>query len=168
MRTVLLLLGTMVLLLGGFAVYWYMQPADISRSAAPVATTQRAAKPVQDGETTYTVRGASNVWLKEFDETRRLTNQFRAAEFHPQKEGFVRVSRPEAHFFLKGGQWIRVIGEDGDVVVSGLPEGGENPFAGGAGAQGTPSRGRLRNVRIQFYETAADGASPTLDMEMNN
>jgi hypothetical protein len=106
------------------------------------------------------------VWLKEFDDARRLTTQFRAEQFDPQKEGFVRVTKPEAHFFLRGGQWIRVTGRTGDVVVSGLPEQGSNPFAG-AGGTAAPTRGRLQDVRVQLYETA-DATSPTLDMEMPN
>ena len=169
MRTAFLLLGTLVLLVGGFAVYLYVQGSG-GKTDTSAATTQHVAQPVQDTDSTYTVRGGKDVWLKEFDESRRLTNQFRAAEFNPQKEGFVRVTKPEAHFFLRNGQWLRVTGETGDVIVPGMPEAGgkgPDPFAGGGAPAAAPTRGKLHNVHLQLYDTLAS-TQPTLDMEMNN
>src|SRR5687767_1148729 len=172
MRSVLLLLGTLVLLAGGFAAYRYFHSGDAGGDAKGAGPAPRhAAVPLDQSESAYTVRGGKDVWLKQFDESRRLTNQFRAEEFNPQKEGFVRVTKPEAHFFLKGGQWIRVTGKTGDVVVAGLPAAGSgsDTFAGAAGGMGgaAPSRGRLQDVRIQLYENAR-ATTPTLDMDMNN
>lgn len=169
MRTAFLLLATLLLLAGGFAIYLFVQPKDAAHNKRAHDPGSIEPAPIQQSDSAYQVRGGKNVWLKEFDENRRLTNQFRAEEFHPQKEGFVRVKKPEAHFFMKGGQWIRVTGETGDVVVAGMPEsgGGGDPFAGMSGSGAAPSRGRLQTVRIQLYD-AADSTSPTLDMDMNN
>jgi len=71
MRSILLVLGTAVLLGGGFAVYWLMQPDDIAKmSPDGGATTRHAAHAIDPSESTYTVRGAKGAWLKRFDESR--------------------------------------------------------------------------------------------------
>jgi hypothetical protein len=169
MRTTLLLLGTIALLIGGFALYWAFQPPGAVQNPAATIPTPKSA-PVRQGESAYTVGGGKGAWLKQFDEANRLTHQFRADEYDPQKEGFVRVVRPETHFFLKGGQWIKVTGRTGDVYVSGLPEtgsGGDLFAAGGASKPQMPSRGRLNDVRIYLYDTP-DAPEPSFDLEVNN
>jgi hypothetical protein len=143
-----------------------VQPANIGHATTQATEGKRAAQALADGDSTYTVHGGKDGWLKEFDKSKRMTNQFRTEEFVPQKEGFVRVKKPEAHFFLKGGQWLRVIGDTGEVVVPGMNAGGNDPFSGMGGGS-APKSGRLQNVRIQLYEAAGD-QTPTLDMEMNN
>lgn len=165
MRTVLLLLGTIVLLAGGFVGYWFLQRPDAARVPGAGEAARHKPMPIEKGETATVVHGGKNVWLKQFDESHRLTSQFRAEDFNPQKEGYIRVTKPESHFFLRGGQWIRVTGETGDVYVNNLPEKGDDPFASANGA--APSRGNLKNVHIQMYDTA-DATAPTLDMETNN
>lgn len=179
MRTILLLVGTLALLIGGFALYWVAQSGN-SPGAGGGAGGAGGPKPmaIRESESTYTVGGGKRVWLKQYDAGGRLTNQFRADEYDPQKEGFVRVAKPEARFFMKGGQWIQIRGRSGDVYVSGLPEksngnggGGGDLFAsaGGAGSgpAGTPSRGRLKDVHISLFETP-DAQAPSIDMEVDN
>src|SRR4051812_15079961 len=151
MRTAILVFGTVALLIGGFVVYWAMQPDSVARPQSITEAATRKAEPLPQDGSTYTVKGGKNVWLKEFDLNRRLTNQFRAEQFVPQKEGFVRVTKPEAHFFLRNGQWIRVTGVTGDVIVSGMPEQGSDPFQSAGGA--APSRGHLQDVHLQLFET---------------
>src|SRR5687767_6773215 len=116
MRTILLLVGTMALLVGGFALYWFVQSGGPGHGADRTGELP-GPKPlaIQESESTYTVGGGKGVWLKQYDQAGRLTNQFRADEYDPQKEGFVRVAKPEARFFMKGGQWIKVTGRTGDV-----------------------------------------------------
>src|SRR3954469_6409217 len=146
MRTVLLILGTVILLAGGFGAYWLMQRPDVARApGADVASKHKPLALQESDQTTYVVRGGERVWMKNVDGG-KLTSQFRAAQFNPQKEGFVRVAEPEAQFFLKGGQWIRVTGATGDVYVSGMPEKGADPFTSANGMSGAPSRGSLRDV----------------------
>lgn len=176
MRTTLLLVGTLALLVGGFVLYWVAQSGDSSGAGGGTGGAG-GPKPmaIRESESTYTVGGGKGVWLKQYDALGRLTNQFRADEYDPQKEGFVRVAKPEARFFMKGGQWIQVRGRSGDVYVSGLPEksngGGDNLFApagaGGSGPAGTPSRGRLKDVHISLFETP-DAQTPSIDMEVDN
>src|SRR4051812_15722842 len=168
MRSVLLLLGTAVLLGGGVAPYLLMQPGDVAKmSGDGAATTRHSALPIDPSESTYTVRGAKGAWLKRFDESRHQTSQFRGDDFVPQKDGSVRVKKPEAHFFLKNGQWIRVIGETGDEYFSNVEPGATDPFSGAGTSRATPSRGTLQIVRLQLFESL-DAREPTLDMNMHN
>jgi hypothetical protein len=165
MRTVLLLLGTILLLAGGFVGYWFFQHPDAAHVPGAGEAARHRPMPIEKGESATVVHGGKNVWLNQFDESYHLTSRFRAEDFNPQKEGYIRVTKPEAHFFLRGGQWIRVTGETGDVYVNNLPEKGDDPFNSANAA--APSRGSLKNVHIQMYDTA-DATTPTLDMETNN
>src|SRR5688500_3481751 len=76
MRTTLLLFATVILLAGGFALYWAFQPAGAVRNPATAAMAARKAAPVGQGESTYTVGGGKGAWLKQFDEQNHLTHQF--------------------------------------------------------------------------------------------
>jgi hypothetical protein len=165
MRTVLLLLGTIVLLAGGFVGYWFFQRPDATHVPGASEAARHKPMPIEKGDSATVVHGGKNVWLSQFDQSYRLSSRFRAEDFNPQKEGYIRVTKPEAHFFMRGGQWIRVTGETGDVYVNNMPEKGDDPFSSANAA--APSRGSLKTVHIQMYETA-DATTPTLDMETNN
>src|SRR5690348_15906058 len=104
MRTLLLLLGTIVLLAGGFVGYWFIQRPDASHLAGAQEAAQHKPMPIENGDSASIVHGSKGVWLKEFDGDGRLKSRFRADDAIPQKEGYVRVTKPEAHFFLSGGQ----------------------------------------------------------------
>src|SRR4051812_35114520 len=70
MRSLLIILATMLLLAGGFFAYFWMQPATrIARpeQAAPVAPLTQ---PISNGQsaTQPSIQGGEGAWLKHFDD----------------------------------------------------------------------------------------------------
>lgn len=187
MRTLLKLFITVVVLGGAFLAYLIFQPASAVRSQA---TSRPAAQLLQHSEGGLLIGEGENAWVRQFDEEGRFASRFRAAKWEPQKNGLVRVIRPEAEMLLKGGRdkdgkdkprpRVTIRGDDGEVVVQGLPEaaaadkplqstqGSNNP--GGAPAIGPPqppSSGRLNGVVIQVFETE-DATVPVVTLRTNN
>src|SRR5580765_3599698 len=122
MRSVLLISATLVLLVGGFCVYWKLQPNTpgvVSKSEhqdpiPPLKPTTQTGTPMKDG---------TGAWFQEFDEnTGRLTRQFRASRYSPQQSGTVLVDKPEVWFYGTNQQTMQVIGTDGEVEVKNPPE----------------------------------------------
>lgn len=184
MRTFLKLFITLLVLAGGFVAYLVLQPASsvlkTSIRPAPQALTRNAAGLlIGEGE---------NAWVRQFDAEGRLASRFRAEKWEPEKNGLVRVTRPEAELILKGGKdkdgrekprpLVRIRGDDGEVVVRSLPDAAsaDKPIAAGsgAGARGAsagpaqpPSSGRLNGVIIEVFESESD-AAPRVTMRTNN
>lgn len=184
MRTFLKLFVTLILLAGGFAAYLVFQPQSsvlkTSIRPAPQALTRNAAGLlIGEGE---------NAWVRQFDAEGRLASRFRAEKWEPEKNGLVRVTRPEAELILKGGKdkdgrekprpLVRIRGDDGEVVVRSLPDAAsaDKPIASGSGASARgasagptqpPSSGRLNGVIIEVFETESD-AAPRVTMRTNN
>lgn len=155
----------------GFAVYWWMQPpAIISEPSAP--TPAASIKPVDESE--GLLHPGDNIWVSQYDDRGRLSYRFRAEDFVPQKNGTVRVTKPEAEFFLRGGTRrtrVRVTGVTGEVIVQATPEptkdaGIRKEDFGPEMAQ-PPRRGQLNDVRIDVYD-GDQVTEPAMSLAMNN
>ena len=101
MRSFLKIFITFVVLAGGFAAYVLLQPASTFRTESNV---RPAPQMLVRGEGGMLIGEGENAWVRQFDDEGRLASRFRAAKWEPQKSGLVRVIRPEAELFLKGGK----------------------------------------------------------------
>src|SRR5687768_9644240 len=188
MRSFLKIFVTFLVLAGGFAAYVLLQPASTFR---PESNVRPAAQALVRGEGGMLIGEGENAWVRQFDDEGRLASRFRAAKWEPQKSGLVRVIRPEAELFLKGGKdkdgndkprpRVVISGDDGEVVVQSLPDAAAadkplqssqgTPLSGGGnesmGPAQPPSSGRLNGVVIQVFETE-DGTEPVVTMKTNN
>src|SRR5215211_4633463 len=122
MRSVLLILATLVLLGGGLAAYVWLQPDGTHKpirasSTTPSKLQQRLASTTQS---LGGVGSGDNPWIKQYANG-ELSTQFRGERYEPQSDGF-HVERPQAEFFSTDGrQRIRIEGVTGDIVTPAPP-----------------------------------------------
>ena len=187
MRTFLKIFITALLLAGAFVGYVAFQPATAVQSQA---TSRPVAQPLEKSGEGMLIGEGKNAWVRQFDEVGNLASRFRAEKWEPQKNGLVRVVRPEAELFLKGGKdkdgrdkprpRVTIRGDDGEVVVHSFPDAavadkplassqGMSPSGGGMsmGPAQPPSSGRLNGVVIEVFETDS-AAEPVVTLTTNN
>ena len=171
MRSFLLILATLVLIGGGFAVYFYMQPSIVVPESERVAKRKGpASRPVRPQEESALIGSGSSGWVKRYNpKTGELASQFRAAHYNPQKDGTILVDRPEAEFVLDGGRLLRVDGRDGNVIFPQRTDENADPLHGGM-QQAPPSRGTLRDVKLTLFDSVEDedAGDAYLTITMNN
>lgn len=169
MRSTIILALSIVGVLAGFGIYFWMQPKLAPRNASARSVTTAPADLKQSDRSTASVVGAGeDVWVKTYDEkTGRLAFQLRAARYDPRPDGnSVDVMRPQAELFMGEETDLRVLrieGETGRVV---MPT--DAAQRGDIRAQtGAPRRGELKGVRISMFD-AADMSRPILVCRVNN
>ncbi|CAN5570832.1 hypothetical protein BH09PLA1_BH09PLA1_29240 [soil metagenome] len=164
MRSVVVILITIILLAGGFTLYSWMQPARAPRklSRAPVEAKDVAPPATNPANQSLPISKGEKVFVESFDnKTGNLSRRFRGATWDPQPDGTVNVQQPEAEFFSNDGQVLRVRGERGEIVV---PSG-----AGGADSISRaqlPTRGKIYMVQIALFPPGAK--KPVLTCNVNN
>jgi len=192
LRSIILVIATIVVLGGAFFLYAMLQtkppafdaperrnpgarlsdlpataPADAGRLADTVPA-RRESRPVvspnQSADTADRVIGAGeNVWVKTFDKSNRLANEFRAAKYEP-KGDLVFVTRPQARFYLDDGAVMLIEADHGQVVI---PAGtGQRETMRETRAQ-APTRGELYDVTLTLLKSV-DATDPVLRCSMNN
>src|SRR3954469_4260519 len=144
MRSFVLIFATVVVLVAGFCVYAYFQPARAARPAKTLSATMPtpAERPRLD-QSLHGIGSGDKGWLIKYDEKGDLASKSRGEHYEPQKDGTVNVTQPQADFFMSDNgvpQRLRVEGSRGNVVMDLPPD--ERP--GKANFQntktGTPSR----------------------------
>lgn len=170
MRSFLLILTTLVVLGGGFAVYAWLQPTTAAqRPGRALSGPSRLQRMAATTQSLGGVGSGDNPWIKRYVDG-ELASQFRGERYDPQADGF-HVERPQAEFFSADGkQRIRVEGASGDVVTPAPPPSRERnalQSAGGGGEFAPPSRGNLRDVVVSVFEPA-DSDEAVLVARMNN
>ncbi len=165
MRSILILLVTILLLGGGFFVYFSVQTGGHraesdaeARARTGGATTLPVNLPQITGEGGPVAGPGDDVWVKTFDEkTRQVAFQFRASRYDPKPDGDVLVERPQAELFTGEGperQILRIEGKSGRVVM-GATAAQRGTVRGSE--PGAPRRGELHDVTI----TLADESDPS-------
>jgi len=149
MRSILLMIATVVLLAGGFFVYWQFQPRETrvghATDGGPAITP--GAPERNDAGTQF--GSGEQGWIYSYDKNGRLSSQFRAAQYQPQRNDLVHVRLPEAVFFMGGGQKVQITGKTGNVIVP------QSSSAGGLSVGlRTPNRGELQDVTIELFDNA--------------
>ena len=179
MRSSLKILISVVVLGGLFVSYLLWQPPAAPRTA----TNRPPPQAIQQNEGDLLVGEGENAWVRQFDDQGRLASRFRAEKWEPQKDGLVRVVRPEAELYLKGAKnkprsRVTIAGDEGEVIVSSLPGAGaaETPLdskkgnttpSAPTGPMQPPSSGRLNGVVIRVFEKE-DDETPILTLRTNN
>ncbi|HEY8668090.1 MAG TPA: hypothetical protein VIL86_15690, partial [Tepidisphaeraceae bacterium] len=161
MRSIMIVLVTIGLLVGGFILYWSLQP---ELSAQAPSTTQHvpASRPTSGGGNISGAGAGEQLWVEKYDtKTNELLTRFRAKRYDPQRDNTVNVTDPEAEFFSKGKLSVRMTGKDGTFVMSG--ESGKSQVLGAA-APKTPNRGKLHLVHILMFDAAGENVALTLDL----
>ncbi|MFT3788055.1 MAG: hypothetical protein QM770_18100 [Tepidisphaeraceae bacterium] len=177
MRTIVLILITLGLLVGGLFVFvtFFRQatPEQIAAMEAQRAKERDAGKNESTSRPTTDPSGNALVGAGEMVrvETRdpknpdRVINDFAAARYVPRRDGPVDVEKPVARFFLNNGRIVVLEGASGQIFMSG---GSRDPQM--MAAQG-PSRGELHDVTIRYYETREQldqKAEPILAVSVDN
>lgn len=165
MRSLVVILITIILLAGGFVAYSWMQPARSVRtlSSGPADSKHVAPPPLSPANQSLPISRGEKVFVESFDnKTGNLTRRFRGATWDPQPDGTVKVQQPEAEFFASNGQILRVRGERGEIVV---PSSGAGSADAMSRAQ-LPTRGKLYNVILRLILPGA--RRPALTCTVNN
>lgn len=168
MRSLKLTLVTVLLLLAGFFIYWCMQPGSEARRNAADAGSPLA-RPLINDTSGIAGPGLSPRIKKFNNRTGALMSQFMAEQYVPHEDGSIHVTRPQAEFFLSGGQILRIEGATGIITVPEMPRKDNANLKDPAPIQ-PPSRGQLYDVTIYLFESqrAADAKQPSLTTKLNN
>ncbi len=149
MKTFLSILATFALIVGLFLGYTMLQTGNTV--VDPHSADHPDAIATPDGNRQAIVGQGEDAWVEMRDADWRVTSRFRAGQYDPQKDGRVRVTAPEAVFFLSDGQRLRIRGKTGLVAMNRLPEPGEDPRS--LGPRQMPTRGELRDVEIELFDS---------------
>src|SRR5438876_7975771 len=105
MRSFLLILATIVLIGAGFFVYLWTEGGSVKGNAAEVGRRLApATKPLDVPDPNQVFGAGSNAWMRVPDErTGEISQEFRAVKWDPQRDGSIKVTNPEAHFYLGRG-----------------------------------------------------------------
>jgi hypothetical protein len=166
MRTVWLILGTVLTIALATALYTWFQPkavhhASVVQRLASEAPTAQAPPRITDSSSI--VQSGDDVWVKVPDKTGQLAWQFRSSRYDPQPDGSINVTKPQAEFYFAGGQIVSIRGTHGHVVIPA----DATKSTEMRGAMAPPSRGELYDVTVSLYHTT-NPRHAVLVCKMNN
>ncbi len=152
-RSFLLFFGAVIVLSLAFGAYIYWQPPVTDTHTTAKVDGLPASRPSEGNVEDGSFHAGQGAWMQEFDEnTGNIKSQFRASRYDRQTDDMVKVTDPEAQFFLGNGavgtrRKVRVVGKTGDVVMASSKN---QPKLTGGNAQ-MPSHGLLHDVIIYMY-----------------
>src|SRR3982751_5070402 len=118
MATSLKILIALIVIGGGFAVYFVLMGDSGLPPQAPKKTIAAATKPASEGSG---LGKGEDAWVTQYDVKGRESYRFRADDYVPQRDGTFLVAKPTAEFFLKGQSDVRtrlrISGQQGTVYV---------------------------------------------------
>lgn len=165
MRTGIIFISAVIVLGGGLFAYVAMQPAGKPRplSAKPLPVTRSTTG--SNKGTSGVLGPGDDVWVQTYDrKTGDLASKFRADRYDTPKDGLVNVVKPEAQFFLGGGQLLTVEAETGKVV---MPQSKKRANGMDGMQAAPPDRGDLQVVTVSLYANEED-EEPTLVCTLPN
>ncbi len=157
-------------IVGGFAVYWWLQPdrasADADWRNGPASS--RPATQLDQGQSIAGIGAGRGVWVRQFDPTTgALSSAFRAEEYNPQPGNTVKVTRPQAEFYdARGKLLIRIVGQRGVITHQGELSSGnrKTPVA----QTPIPTRGVLHEVVVELFAPPGAIARPYQILRLEN
>ena len=164
MRTILLIVGTFILLMAGFLVYLGFQPRIVETAKVALEGSEPVAGRMPPPGSM--IGPGTGAWVKQYDRQGRLEYQFRSDVYDPRSDGMVYVTRPVIQFFMGGGQILQIEGVDG--IIS-KPPGADRDSLAGAPVD-VPRYGNLRHVTAKIFSSTADllRGRQNLTMTMTN
>jgi lipopolysaccharide export system protein LptA len=165
MRSLVIILVTLGALLLGFLIYEFSQPSLAPLNNEPhdeVVATQPVATDNHMG-----IGPGEGVWIERHDpNTGTMTERFKGNHYDWNPDGTMKVTTPQAEFFLSEGRIMRINGVRGNVVVE---EGGPPGKNGGITMTqpAAPTRGNMKDVTIRLFESE-NAPKPTLVVTMDN
>jgi hypothetical protein len=165
MRKVILIIATVVVLGGVFALFMWMQ-GDV-----PVTGTERSSLAATQPMATTTAGQGEGVWITIPDRNTALTKvRFRADRYTPRGNGQVDAEHPIAEFFLgpKRDRVLRIEGKSGTLFTAG--DGPRLRSDLTATPMQPPTRGQMRDVTISYFLSPddIDQKPPQLTLTLNN
>ena len=161
MRATLLIIGTIVVIAIAFTAYILLQTPP-PKGGTVFQPTDAPPPPNSESVDSQTLHPGENVFMKSYDsKTHQLSNQFRAETYNPKPDGTIDMTKPEAQFFLGGGQMLQINGETANVV---------DPNSAGGKLQGqsqTPSRGKMQHCILRLFKAVGD-TEPQFTCWVNN
>src|SRR5439155_16027060 len=169
MRSFLIILATIVVMGAAFFIYLWTEGGNVRGSAAePVRRLAPASKPADAPDANQLLGPGEGAWMRMLDErSGEISQEFRAAKWDPQRDGTIKVSSPEARFYLGGTtprQLLVIRGVRGRVVV---PDSGKRSPQNMRASAEAPRSGDLQDVTIELYNSP-DDTSPSLVCKINN
>ncbi|HEY2588758.1 MAG TPA: hypothetical protein VGI81_23655, partial [Tepidisphaeraceae bacterium] len=163
MRSAILVILSAAALGGLFMFVWTLQPASSTtlKDQPPIAPPPQ----LKDREGYGPIKPGERCYLSQYDHNGQLVSRFKGDEFVPQHDGTVRITNPEADFYLANHQHLEIRGIEGNVVMKDVPNLGQSGFAN-AGSPSPPSRGRLNQVTVRLIDEIKN--APLLTMTTNN
>ena len=171
MRTIVLVILTVLLMVGGFVGYQWMQtPPPYEGGMKP--PTQTAAPMPGDEVRVGSLGSGRGAWAMKSDRKTGLPMvRFRAHDFQPQVDGRIKVTQPQAEFFVgpRRSSIVRIEGQTGWIALH-----GEGPKVRSdlttAAAMDTPTRGDLLDVKVRYYlsQAALDADDPEATLNLQH
>jgi hypothetical protein len=168
MRSFLIILATVVAIGAGFFVYLWTQGGGASAGPAVHRNVRPASRPSETPVAQQMIGAGTKPWIKAFDErTGEISQEFRGDKYDTPVNGTVKVTAPEARFYLgRSGprQLLVVRGKTGRVVV---PDSSNRNPQNIRPSSEMPTSGELQDVTIELYDRTTD-PTPNLVCTMNN
>ena len=150
MRPTLLIIGSIVLMVIAFVAYIELQTPP-PKGGTQFQPTAAPPPPNTADVNSQQLHPGDHPFIKSYDsKTHQLANEFRADTYDPQPDGTINMTKPDADFFLGGGQVLKIEGETGVVV---------DPNAAGGKVQGQsemPSRGNMQHCVLRLFNKVFD------------
>jgi hypothetical protein len=154
-----------LVLLSLAAVFFFVVVRSQPNSALANPTTPYITPAsVSSGPTKGGIGPGSRPWMITY-ENGRLSSQFHAADYTPQKDGSFFVQEPISVFYMSDGQFILVTGDHGIVNCDSTSSGSSSK--GFSAPTTSPKNGWLHHVRIELYPTKL-ATHASLWMETDN
>src|SRR5205814_3727873 len=157
MRSFLIILATVVLIGAGFFVYLWTQGGGASAGPAIHRNVRPASRPFETSSGQQMIGAGAKPWIKAFDErTGEISQEFRGEKYDTPVNGMVKVTAPEARFYLgrsESRQLLIVRGKTGRVVV---PDSSNRNPQNIRPSSEMPTSGELQDVTIELYDRTTD------------
>ncbi len=159
MRKFLPILLSLVVLVGLFIAYFWLQP----KFGELMGNSKKADKfaPLNDDKNAF-IKPGTGAWVKQYDAKGQLYYQFKSDYYDPQPDGTVKVTHPVIQFFLSNSQVLQIEGVDGDIRFA---PGTDKGMMSNSPTD-PPRYGNLRHVDVKIFSSPAQQAQNLADMTM--
>ena len=111
MRSIFLVILSLLFVGGGFAIYFWLQPPHRSTAGRQIVAAPPIAAELDDANI-GNIHNSFGVYIKKPDKNGNLASEYFADEAKPRRNGQIDVKNPKANFYLErwastGNRWDR-------------------------------------------------------------